>query len=166
MSTTLLLSVAVAAIVLRLLSSFVRSIYHAYKARQLGCGSAPLYHGGDPWGICNLRESVKADKAKQVLKMMEGRVQRVSDQEGRPVTTFRLRQMGREMVSTSEPKNIQAVLATQFKDFELGSGRKTSMHPLLGSGIVSIPLDRDRVGNRADWCSSRRMARNGRILEA
>jgi hypothetical protein len=37
-------------------------------------------------------------------------------------------------------ENVQAVLATQFKDFELGSVRQISMHPLLGTGIVSHML--------------------------
>lgn len=138
MSTTLLLSIVVAAVVLRLLSWVVKSLYYAYKARQLGCGAVPMYRGGDPWGINNLRESIQADKEKKFLKMTGQRFQRVNEQEGRVVTTFRAQQSGREALTTIEPKNIQAILATQFKDFELGSSRRISLLPLLGSGIVSV----------------------------
>lgn len=140
MSLHLVLSVVVAAVVLRLLSSIAKSVYQVYKARQLGCGSVPLYYKGDPWGIGTLRESIGADKAKQILKMSEERMQRVSDREGRQVTTMRMKQMGRESITTNDPKNIQAVLATQFKDFELGYSRKTSLSPLLGAGIVSAKV--------------------------
>lgn len=137
MSTSLLLSAAAAALVLRLLYSLVESIRHASKARQLGCGSVPLYPSKDPLGISNLFESLEADKVKQIPKMTERRFQEVCDRENRDVLTFRIRQMGRETITTTDPKNIQAVLATQFKDFELGVMRQRSLHPLLGTGIVS-----------------------------
>lgn len=38
---------------------------------------------------------------------------------------------------TSDPKNVQAILATQFQDFDLGPVRNTIMGEVLGSGIVS-----------------------------
>lgn len=151
MSKNLVVSVVVAAVVLRLLSWLAQSIYEMYKARQLGCGSAPLYKRGDPWGIGNLRESVQANKEKKVLKLLEARRQRVSAQQGREVTTFRSRQMFRESVSTVDPKNIQAVLATQFKDFELGTPRRTSLNPLLGSGIFTT--------DGQEWSHSRSLMR-------
>lgn len=141
MSASLLLSVAAAAVVLRLLYSLVSSFNHAYKARQLGCGSVPLYPSKDPLGISNLFETIEADKAKLVPKMTERRFQDMSARENRDVLTFRIRQMGRETIQTVDPKNIQAVLATQFKDFELGVMRQRSLHPLLGTGIVSETID-------------------------
>lgn len=137
MSTSLLLSVTAAALVLRLLYSLVQSIRHASKARQLGCGSVPLYPSKDPMGISNLFESLEADKVKLIPKMTERRFQDMCGRENRDVLTFRIRQLGRETINTADPKNIQAVLATQFKDFELGVSRQRSLHPLLGTGIVS-----------------------------
>jgi hypothetical protein len=38
---------------------------------------------------------------------------------------------------TMDPKNIQTILATQFKDFGLGDTRIGNFNPLLGHGIVS-----------------------------
>lgn len=49
--------------------------------------------------------------------------------------TFKLR-LGRELIATVEPKNVQAILALQFKDFDLGS-RNDAMRPLLGQGIFA-----------------------------
>lgn len=130
-----LLTVAAVAVALRLLWSLVSRWQHAQNARRLGCGSTPLYPS-DPLGISVTREALAADKVKKILPMIERRVALMSDREGRYVTTFRIRQTGREMYFTTDPKNIQAVLATQFKDFELGAPRRQAVHSLLGTGIV------------------------------
>ncbi|OAL49786.1 n-alkane-inducible cytochrome P450 [Pyrenochaeta sp. DS3sAY3a] len=44
--------------------------------------------------------------------------------------------LGRRVVVTIEPKNVQAVLALKFKDFDLGS-RNKALSPLLGQGIFA-----------------------------
>lgn len=38
---------------------------------------------------------------------------------------------------TADPKNIQAILATQFNDFELGPLRRGSLGPVVGDGIFT-----------------------------
>jgi cytochrome P450 len=38
---------------------------------------------------------------------------------------------------TTDPKNIQAILATQFEDFELGPLRRGSLGPVVGDGIFT-----------------------------
>jgi cytochrome P450 len=38
---------------------------------------------------------------------------------------------------TIEPKNVQAILATKFKDFDLGHYRNKALRPLLGQGIFA-----------------------------
>jgi cytochrome P450 len=40
-------------------------------------------------------------------------------------------------IYTCDPKNIQAILATRFQDFELGETRRQSFFPLLGNGIFT-----------------------------
>lgn len=42
-----------------------------------------------------------------------------------------------ENIVTCEPRNIQAVLATQFNDFEIGEQRAGEFGPLLGHGIFT-----------------------------
>ncbi|KAA8894617.1 hypothetical protein FN846DRAFT_912690 [Sphaerosporella brunnea] len=49
-----------------------------------------------------------------------------------------MRLFGEEIVFTIEPRNIQAVLATKFKDFSLGNLRKEAFLELLGDGIFTL----------------------------
>jgi cytochrome P450 len=51
--------------------------------------------------------------------------------------TVRIFSVMRTMVSTAEPENIQAVLATKFHDFELGPTRRGNLGDLIGSGIFT-----------------------------
>jgi hypothetical protein len=44
--------------------------------------------------------------------------------------------LGKKFVSTSDPENIKTVLATKFKDFDLGE-RNDAFGPFLGSGIFA-----------------------------
>jgi cytochrome P450 len=45
---------------------------------------------------------------------------------------------GVKLISTAEPKNIQAMLATKFNDFELGSRRQAQFGVLLGNSIFNV----------------------------
>ena len=44
---------------------------------------------------------------------------------------------GEHVLHTAEPRNVRAVLATSFKDFELGKIRHHQFGPLLGYGILT-----------------------------
>ena len=44
---------------------------------------------------------------------------------------------GNTLLSTIEPANIQALLATQFKDFSVGKRRYDCFGPLLGHSIFT-----------------------------
>lgn len=140
MALAFVLSFAAAAVVLQVIRMVFNSWQHSRNAKSLGCGSVPMYPSKDPFGIDNLKQSLVADKAKVVPELAEERVKIISEQEKRYVTTFSIRNLGRTHLFTIDPKNIQALLATQFKDFELGSVRRISLHPLLGTGIVSHVL--------------------------
>lgn len=41
------------------------------------------------------------------------------------------------IVTTAEPENIQAILATKFHDFDLGPSRRDNFHDMLGNGIFT-----------------------------
>jgi cytochrome P450 len=45
--------------------------------------------------------------------------------------------LGRPIIITIEPKNVQTILALKFKDFELGHYRNKALAPLLGQGIFA-----------------------------
>ncbi|KAL1599827.1 hypothetical protein SLS60_007632 [Paraconiothyrium brasiliense] len=55
----------------------------------------------------------------------------------RKVYTYETKILGDKVLFTCDPRNIQAILATKFKDFELGQVRTGSFAPLLGHGIFS-----------------------------
>ncbi|KAE8144584.1 cytochrome P450 [Aspergillus avenaceus] len=138
------------AVALRLLWSVFTRIRHAQHARQWGCGTVPSYPS-DILGISTLKELLRADKEKQIPPLFQKRVERMSAREGRNITTYRLRQAGKDLIFTAEPKNIQAILATQFKEFTLGQSRKNALRPLLGPGIFSTDGE--------EWARSRSLLR-------
>jgi cytochrome P450 len=65
-------------------------------------------------------------------------------------TTFSQRFLTRRLITTIEPENIKAILATQFKDFCLGT-RHEQFDPLLGDGIFTL--------DGAGWSHARGMLR-------
>lgn len=135
MTPTLFLFLLGTAITLRVVWWALSAWQHARNARNLGCGSIPTYPS-DFFGIRNLRDTLRADKEKLVPELVQRRVDELSVREGRYVSTYNLYSLNRTNITTVDPKNIQAVLATQFKDFELGVSRRNALHPLLGTGIV------------------------------
>lgn len=79
-----------------------------------------------------------AQKAGRFPAYLREREEVLSESQNRPVHTMRLSILGNEAHFTSDPKNIQALLATQFKDFGLGSARIGNFGPLMGDGIVGF----------------------------
>jgi hypothetical protein len=129
---SLLLGLAASFLILR----YVWSTWaHFRKARNWRCGSLVRYPT-DVLGIGTLMEALKADKEGTIPLNLLHRVDVLSDREKRRVKTWVIRNVLRDNVFTCDPANIQAMLATKFKDFELGPVRRGILHPLLGTGIV------------------------------
>lgn len=99
------------------------------EARRLGCKPPHLRPNRLPFGIDHVREAIKADSEKRFPDLL---VERASD-----AFTYQYNFIGNEQLHTDEPKNIQAMLATQFSDFSLGELRRGIMFPLLGNGIFT-----------------------------
>lgn len=115
------------------------AIQHARKAKSLGCEPCEVHLTKDPVGIAQLRKSLAASKEKQLPTLFVEEFARMSEEAGRPVTTAVIhRPFFQRALFTTDPKNIQTMLATNFKDFELTKGRKVNFSPLLGHGIVRI----------------------------
>ena len=53
------------------------------------------------------------------------------------VSTWEQNFLGDLSLVTTDPKNIQTILATQFNDFALGEVRRNNFFPLLGNGIFT-----------------------------
>lgn len=121
------------------LSAVIISFTRARRARQLGCGRpVPV---SQPWwdllGFCQLRATMAASKNKVIGDYFLKRHDALSEKAGFDVKTASVSILGKSILYTEDPKNIQAMLATKFKDFSLGSIRRGCFFPLLGNGIVS-----------------------------
>lgn len=115
-------------------------IYRMYKKH--GCKEVIFYNRGY-LGLGLLYNSLTAMLKGGALEFFGGVVDSLPP-------TFGLTIAGMRIVSTMDPDNIKAVLATQFNDFALGS-RHAHFLPLLGDGIFTL----DSHG----WKSSRAMLR-------
>jgi hypothetical protein len=103
-----------------LLRLSIAAYQRAVAAKSRGCRPAPTYPSPDPTGILNAIKIVQANNAGRLNHHVVERIDTVSKQEGRPVWTFQTHIARSWLFFTCDPKNIQALLATQFKDFELG----------------------------------------------
>jgi cytochrome P450 len=127
----------------------VRSVYRAIQTRQtarkLGC--RPPKKLASPWfGLEEYQNLRRASREKRIFPYLES----VAARGGTTGTTFELRVLGVSSISTIEPENIKALLATQFNDFALGL-RHDMFYPLLGDGIFTL--------DGAGWSHSRAILR-------
>ncbi|KAK8156658.1 cytochrome P450 52A12 [Phyllosticta citrichinensis] len=129
---------AIAAFVtVKFVLQFLRRGRNAIKAKQLGCQELPFFNPLDVTGFWNVYGLMSADKVKAVPQLVLQRWHDISKKLGYPVGAMRLNVAGDTIIFTSEPKNIQAMLATKFKDFSLGPRRIDNLEPLLGHGIFA-----------------------------
>ncbi|KAF2099785.1 cytochrome P450 [Rhizodiscina lignyota] len=102
-------------------------------ARDNGC-SAPFISANKlPWGIDRLwiilrAQSTGLDVLDDLIYKGQAAVKWTNEGSGI---------FGRKGLSTSEPKNLQAVLATKFKDFEQGELRHKQFGALLGVNVFN-----------------------------
>ena len=145
-----LLQLGFAGLVLSLLYQsygyFTRHIAKRQFVRTHGCESPVRYPHRDPiFGLGEARDALKAAKAKRYLE----RIHSLYQQYGNTFASETL--LNTSMIYTIEPKNIQTVLVTNFKDYHAGAHRKAAMSPLLGNSIV--------LTDEATWEHSRAMLR-------
>ena len=110
---------------------FIKNRRDAAQAERLGCKPAALLPNKLPLGVDHIRDAIKADNARQFVGMMRERCAKMG------TLTHQYNILGTTGFMTTDPKNLQAILATQFHDFELGQMRIKNFQPLLGTGIFS-----------------------------
>jgi hypothetical protein len=116
------------------ISSILASRYHARRAAELGCKPAFQRPYKWPLGIDMAREIMQADKQEIVPNFL---FDQVYEKDVQKHTTWEQNFLGTPNFVTVDPKNIQALLATQFNDFVLGHTRRNNFFPLLGNGIFT-----------------------------
>jgi hypothetical protein len=125
-------------ILYKLISFIATEIRYRRKERELGCQRALSIPSKDPLGISNILAILKADKEFRFPQLIKERTEKSWEAAGFQANTTYQNLLGSGEFFTVDPKNIQALLATQFKDFGLGAMRNKNFYPLLGWGIVSF----------------------------
>lgn len=111
--------------------SVVTLLFDRRKAKALGCQPVHVQKNRLPLGWDLLQRFKAADAAGILPEDMANLFRETGHR------TFRASMLGSTFVNTVEPKNIQALLATQFRDFELGDLRRRVFFPMLGNGIFT-----------------------------
>ena len=126
------------AIVLSALYSLVTFWRLKRKAIALGCKPVPVWRVWDLFGINMTMTMTKAMSGNRLSEEIHSILKEVQEREGRECTTFQVYfPPGLLHFFTFDPRNLQAVLATQFKDFQIPLSRLAGFRQLLGQGIVS-----------------------------
>ena len=104
-------------------------ISYSRKKRQLGCQEAPRYPHKDPFLgldllIKDTKEHTKSVYLAEIMRQYEAYGK-----------THEIRFLNARMIRTMDPKNIQAVLGLNAKDFGLQPLREGLAMPLFGRGI-------------------------------
>lgn len=120
----------------KVVAYILTELHYRKEAKRLGCEPAYSWKFLDFQGIRNVLKILAADKQSRIPDYFKGRVDDACAEEGRTITAFAVTMMGSHTIFTTNPKNVQAVLATQFKDFGLGERRNVVFSELLGHGIV------------------------------
>jgi hypothetical protein len=130
LTVALLCTVATAFVLYLFISSISTRRRHAAAAKQLGCRPAPTEYNPDPLGLVNLIKTLRANSKSQILEYFRGVFDDVSLRMNKTVYSYDTYILGDRVFFTCDPRNIQALLATQFKDFELGKIRTGAFAPL------------------------------------
>ncbi|KIV96329.1 hypothetical protein PV10_00210 [Exophiala mesophila] len=116
-----------------IVSRFLTNRRHARRAQQLGCQEPWDRPYRLPLAYDLIQEIQKADAENVVPDyFME-----MYDMVGKRAT-WRQNFLGVRNIITTDPKNIQAVLATQFTDFSIGSTRRNNFYPMFGNGVFTV----------------------------
>ncbi|KAF3004898.1 hypothetical protein E8E13_006449 [Curvularia kusanoi] len=124
-------------IVYRIVAYILTELHYRKQAKIHGCQPPHQFKLFDFMGIRNASRMIAADKKAAIPDYLKGRVDNYCAEEGRNAWTFSMNVLGAPSIFTNDPKNVQAVLATQFKEFGLGERRNANFSQLLGQGIFS-----------------------------
>jgi hypothetical protein len=122
----------IAFVLYKITLSLALRIRNARAAKRLHCKPVPTFPlpGYDLLGITNVAQIIQANNAGRLPNYVAERVDIVAKQEDKTVLTFQTQIFQAWLYFTVDPKNVQAILATQFKEFELGPIRYGTFSPL------------------------------------
>ncbi|KAG2416578.1 cytochrome P450 52A12 [Aspergillus terreus] len=116
-----------------LLAFHVGSHRRLYQQRKFAKARQCLPPREGAAGLFGITPFIRLAKAVREKRWVEY----IADQYSINGTTFSQAMLGQRMISTIDPENLKAILATQFNDFSLGT-RHREFYPLLGDGIFTL----------------------------
>ncbi|KAF2857784.1 putative P450 monooxygenase [Piedraia hortae CBS 480.64] len=149
--------VVVATVLFQIASLVVRRKRYNALAKAWGCGDVPYLTNMGFLGLSHLNRMVAADEAQLFPDEMQDWHNQMCKSTGRTCATFKTTFLGQTSYFTSDPKNIQALLATKFGDFDLGSTRRGNLIATLGDGIFvqdGTPWEHSRALLRPNFVRS------------
>jgi hypothetical protein len=121
-------------LVYRLIQYGITTRRRSIIIRERGCKPYPKYPHRDPvLGLDLFIENFKLSKTGGFLERTPERYEEVNG----GCWTFSQLLLGETVLNTAEPENIKAILATQFKDFNLSPRRKAAFQPVFGHEIFT-----------------------------
>lgn len=108
---------------------FVQLQHHRTQSKALHC-QPPRSRSSAFFGIPSFIRLTKAVREKRWID-------HICDEYAVHGNTFKQSFLSRNMITTREPENVKAILATQFNDFSFGI-RHQQFYPLLGDGIFTL----------------------------
>jgi cytochrome P450 len=146
MQTHLLIFAAGFLLLLHLTNTLLlKPLRNHLKSRRLQCGPVPFEPTHWPFGIDTIRRSLLADREQRTPDFVFSRFEAMG------CYTWGISLLGTSNLITAEPRNIQALLATQFDDFIMGTARRTNLKTALGRSIFAV--------DGAAWHRAREMMR-------
>lgn len=106
--------------------------YHICQAKKLGCKPVFVRKSQLPLGI----DLFLRDKEATNNHVLQNDEVAIYEELGCRAT-WSQSLLGTTFIITVDPENIKSVLATQFKNFELGHTRRGSYEPFIGKGIFT-----------------------------
>jgi cytochrome P450 len=115
----------------RTITIIALSFHNSRRARELKCQDPPTFKTYLPFGLDIVNRAMAADRAMRFPTDLVQRVEEVG------ACTHLYSAMGSTNLFTADEKNIQAMLATKFIDYDVGKVRRGNFMPLLGCGIFT-----------------------------
>ena len=136
----LLILLSVTFAFLKTIESIFRHRYHTRRAKELGCLPVQrIRHNRMPLGVDNVYRLLTADGRKKLPQELHKIYLEQGNATGDgAVNTWMESKFGTSYYVTVEPRNVQAILATEFNDFEVGDVRNKASKSLLGTGIFIL----------------------------
>ncbi|TDZ23240.1 Cytochrome P450 monooxygenase alt2 [Colletotrichum orbiculare MAFF 240422] len=146
-ATPLYILLPIVLVFVSLVRTLARKLSIAHRSHQLRCLPPPLEPSRLPLGIDTVLASLRADREQRTPDHVAARFNRLDSSSH----TFRLSLLGTTNLVTADPRNIQALLATQFAHFGMGAARSTNLRTVLGRSIFAADGDA--------WKSARELMR-------